>query len=147
MRGMSKMLAFLKELRENNDRLWFAERKDYYNAVRAECIDEIERILRCASAFDPDLRGVAATDCIYRIYRDIRFSADKRPGLVGESLKSMPKGFAKDLPHADVLKMKEFLVMTPLDDEFFADDSWLDTVVGYMKLAKPFKDFLNYSLE
>lgn len=219
MRGMSKMLAFLKELRENNDRLWFAERKDYYNAVRAECIDEIERILRRASAFDPDLRGVAATDCIYRIYRDIRFSADKRPlkehfgivmarggrrnpnalyylhiqpgcsglyvgvhlpepamlkklrididagieefdeimsapefsvvfpGLVGESLKSMPKGFAKDLPHADVLKMKEFLVMTPLDDEFFADDSWLDTVVGYMKLAKPFKDFLNYSLE
>ena len=79
MRGMSKMLAFLKELRENNDRLWFAERKDYYNALRAECIDEIERILRRASAFDPDLRGVAATDCIYRIYRDIRFSADKRP--------------------------------------------------------------------
>ena len=76
---MSKMLAFLKELRENNDRLWFAERKDYYNAVRAECIDEIERILRRASAFDPDLRGVAATDCIYRIYRDIRFSHDKTP--------------------------------------------------------------------
>lgn len=219
MSGMSKMLAFLDELRVNNDRVWFAERKEYYNAVRAECVAEIEQILQRAEVFDPELRGVAATDCIYRIYRDIRFSADKRPlkehfgivmgrggrrnpnalyylhiqpgcsglyagvhmpepanlkklrididacieefneimsapkfsavfpGLVGESLKSMPKGFAKDLPHADVLKMKEFLVMAPLDDDFFATDGWLETVVDYMKLAKPFKDFLNYSLE
>ena len=79
MTGISKMLAFIAELRDNNNREWFAAVKPEYEAIRKECYGEIDKLINLISAFDDRLVGVEAKECVYRIYRDIRFSADKSP--------------------------------------------------------------------
>ena len=67
--------------------------------------------------------------------------------LVGESLKTIPKGYPKDYPYPEIIKMKEYLVRKPLSDDFFDTPDWIDEVVSSIKLAKPFVDFLNYTFE
>lgn len=79
MTGISKMLGFLNELKENNNRPWFAERKAEYADIRRQCLEEIDTLIAMIAAFDPHLDGVRAEQCVYRIYRDVRFSADKSP--------------------------------------------------------------------
>lgn len=79
MSGLSKMLNFISDLKANNNRDWFAENKLTYETTRNECYAEIETLLNRLSATDKSLIGVTAKDCTYRIYRDIRFSADKSP--------------------------------------------------------------------
>ena len=79
MSGFSTMLAFLEELRDNNNRQWFAEQKGRYQAIRAACFGEIERLVGAVSGFDSHIAGLAPKNATYRIYRDIRFAADKSP--------------------------------------------------------------------
>ena len=79
MTGISRMLKFITELRDNNNREWFAAVKPEYEKIRNECYDEIDKLIALISPFDENLIGVEAKDCVYRIYRDIRFSADKSP--------------------------------------------------------------------
>lgn len=69
------------------------------------------------------------------------------PGLVGDSLKTLPRGYPKTFPYGHILKMKEFLVRKGYDDSLFASDDWQDTVVGDIRVMKPFADFLNYAFE
>jgi uncharacterized protein (TIGR02453 family) len=71
--------AFLRELRDNNDREWFAENKQRYEReVR-------DPALRFISDFGPQLSNIAPhlvadpRRSMFRIYRDIRFSRDKSP--------------------------------------------------------------------
>ena len=64
-------------------------------------------------------------------------------GLDGEKLKSAPKGFAKDHPYIDLLKMKSFLVVRKLPDKEVTTEKCFDTVVKAVKLMKPLNDFLN----
>lgn len=91
---------FLKELANNNNREWFNEHKeDYLNAQR-EFENLLTAIIERISLFDPEIRGVQAKDCTYRIYRDTRFSLDKTPyknhigGYInGKGKKSMHCGY------------------------------------------------------
>jgi len=71
--------AFLRELRENNNRDWFAENKQRYEReVR-------DPALRFISDFGPHLSHIAPRlvadprRSMFRIYRDTRFSRDKSP--------------------------------------------------------------------
>jgi uncharacterized protein (TIGR02453 family) len=73
-----KTLSFLRALKRNNDRDWFRERKgDYDTHVKAPMVAVIDQLARDFQKFAPEL--VATPKCIYRIYRDTRFSDDKRP--------------------------------------------------------------------
>jgi uncharacterized protein (TIGR02453 family) len=73
-----RALSFLRALKRNNDREWFRARKEQYEAeVRAPMSAVIERLATDFQAFAPEL--VATPRCIYRIYRDTRFSNDKAP--------------------------------------------------------------------
>jgi len=73
-----KALSFLRALKRNNDREWFRARKEQYESdVRTPMVVLIERLATDFQAFAPEL--VATPKCIYRIYRDTRFSDDKRP--------------------------------------------------------------------
>ncbi len=76
---MQQILEFLKQLIANNNREWFAEHKDLYIAAHDEFIGISERFIHDISLFDPQARGLQPKDCIFRIYRDTRFSADKTP--------------------------------------------------------------------
>ena len=68
----------------------------------------------------------------------------KRYHMTGESLKTMPKGFPKDLPHGEYVKFKEYLVSMPVKDSYFMQGDWVEKVAEDFRFLKPFNDFLNY---
>lgn len=76
---MKEILKFLKALSRHNDREWFeAHRLDYLHAK--ELFDAFAaRFIGAVASFDTAVEGLSVRDCTYRIYRDVRFSADKRP--------------------------------------------------------------------
>jgi uncharacterized protein (TIGR02453 family) len=79
MRFSPKALAFLRALTRNNDREWFRARKNQYDALlRSPMIELIERLSSDFRSFAPDLEASPKAS-LYRIYRDTRFSADKKP--------------------------------------------------------------------
>lgn len=76
------LLMFLQDLSKNNNRQWFKANKERYReSVVAPVIDFInvigERLYKISDSFiaDPRLNGGS----MFRIYRDTRFSKDKRP--------------------------------------------------------------------
>lgn len=72
-------LKFLRALKRNNRREWFLTHRDAYEAhVRAPMVAAIERLAVDLRAFAPDLVADPKRS-MYRIYRDVRFSANKAP--------------------------------------------------------------------
>lgn len=76
---MKEIIKYLTELKANNNREWFQEHKNEYDVLRARFIAEMETLLSKLKEFDPDLAGLDVKSCLFRIYRDIRFSYDKTP--------------------------------------------------------------------
>ena len=76
---MVEIIDFFARLSENNNREWFAAHKDEYKAVDKKLKEFAAKLIQGIAAFDPSVAGLTVTDCTYRIYRDIRFSHDKRP--------------------------------------------------------------------
>ena len=76
---MKEILDFLAELSCNNNREWFSDHKDMYVRCQQKFEQFTTEWLKCMGEMDPDLQGLTSRDCIWRIYRDVRFSHDKRP--------------------------------------------------------------------
>lgn len=76
---MNEILAFLRELKEHNDRDWFGANKPRYDRLKVIFEQYVEKLIAEIATFDADIKGLAAKDCVYRIYRDIRFSPNKVP--------------------------------------------------------------------
>lgn len=70
---------FLRKLSRNNNREWFQANKTEYEAVRQNFVDFADKFLDELKATDPALYDTQIKDCIFRIYRDVRFSKDKSP--------------------------------------------------------------------
>ena len=219
MTGISEMIEFLSELRKNNDREWFTLHKQDYEAIRNKCFSEINVLISEICKFESSLSGLDAKDCVFRIYRDLRFSKDKSPykthfGIVlarggrkcktvaaylhiepgqcglyggvwmpdrdflralrqditdnfeefsaiveergfldefgkvqGETLKKVPAGFQEDCPGLEYVKMKQFLAIKPLKDNFFLSSDWQKNLVKSIKNLQPFLQFLNYTYD
>lgn len=80
MAGLSKsLLQFLRDLTVNNDRDWFQENKPRFQAANEEFTFFMQGVIDDIAKFDKSIKGVQAKDCVFRIYRDVRFSADKSP--------------------------------------------------------------------
>ena len=75
----TELFDFLRELKSNNNREWFKDNKKRYDKLFAWLVKEIEEVIERIATFDPEIAGLDAKSCIYRIYRDIRFSHDKTP--------------------------------------------------------------------
>jgi len=76
---MEKVIKFLHELSRNNNREWFANNRKRYEESRDKILFLTEVLINEVGKFD---QGVAMTnpkDCVFRIFRDVRFSKDKRP--------------------------------------------------------------------
>lgn len=78
MADASLIFGFLKALAENNNRPWFEASKSDYLKAKAEaemliddCIKELGRNIPL-----PELKS---KQCMFRIYRDVRFSKNKDP--------------------------------------------------------------------
>ena len=76
---MKEILDFLAELAVNNNKVWFDEHRAWYQECRDKFVAFSEEYIRRLIEIDPTLKGLTPKDCIWRINRDIRFSADKRP--------------------------------------------------------------------
>jgi len=70
---------FLEELSKNNNREWFAANKQKYEASKNAFVKVITSVHAALSVFDAEIRGIKPQDCMFRIYRDVRFSKDKSP--------------------------------------------------------------------
>ena len=216
--NMHEVLAFLRQLAVNNDRTWFKARKPQFDALRGPWEQDMERLIALVADFDPQARGLAVKESVYRIYRDTRFSHDKSPyktyfsGVIGRggrhtvqscyyvhfgvnemmlcggiwwpekpileqlrrlidaepeefvaivenpalmsqyqwmsrSLKSVPKEFPADHPMARYLKMKEYLLVKYITEDYFDCDDWVERVATDLQPLKPMNDFLNYLFE
>lgn len=72
-------LKFLRNLAKNNDREWFNERKAVYEAeLKEPMLAIVRKITDAMTDFAPD-HVRPAEKSVFRIYRDTRFSHDKRP--------------------------------------------------------------------
>ena len=73
------ILQFLNELSSNNNRQWFAENKAVFDQEKLKFEQLSIELISEISKFDEEIKHVEAKDCIFRIYRDTRFSHDKTP--------------------------------------------------------------------
>lgn len=209
-------IEFLRDLGQNNDRIWFAGNRSRYEQARMNFETFVQAILDEIMKFDPIYKGLEAKSCIFRINRDTRFSHDKSAyktnfgafmvrggrkngdkfpgyylhiepgasfvaggayipptpwlsaireqisrdgdkliriinnreykkyfsGLEGESLKVPPRGYSKDHPHIELIKMKSFLAERNYSDAGVLETDFFDTVTGAFRAMKPLNDFL-----
>lgn len=74
-----KTFKFLKELKANNNRDWFNAHKPGFEEVKGEFESFIAELIARIAAFDPPIAQLVPKKCIFRIYRDTRFSKNKSP--------------------------------------------------------------------
>jgi len=72
-------LQFLTALKKNNNREWFHSHKHEYVKVRKNFEDFAEELLENIKSFDETLQNLEVKQCLFRIYRDVRFSPNKEP--------------------------------------------------------------------
>jgi uncharacterized protein (TIGR02453 family) len=219
--NIHNILQFITELKFNNNREWFAENKAWYDQVKADFEKLSRELIHEISKFDEEIKNVDAKDCVFRIYRDTRFSHDKtpykthfgvfiasaggrksqrggyylhldpdgcflgagvwcpQPDLLKalrqsvydnidelneirnssefsqyfkdffqeDKLKTVPRGFPKDFPDAELLKLKHYLVESKFDDAFLESENFIERVAQIAKCAYPLNRFLNYTVD
>lgn len=216
---MKELYEFLDELAANNNREWFAANKSRYDALRERWIADIQKLIDTMARWDPALTHVQARDCLYRIYRDTRFSNDKTPyktyfsvlispwgrktekasyyfhvgvdetalyggvwcppspmlkklrkaivdnidefreilaeprleklypGWWGPQLKTAPKGYDRNHPDIDLLRLTEYGKCHNLTRADLERPDWIERVSDLFSVLKPMVDFLNYSID
>ncbi len=218
-----EMFQFLRQLRRNNNRDWFAENKPLYREVVVKPVQDFivaiaPGLHNISTHYIADSRGNGGS--MFRIYRDTRYSKSKLPyktnvgcqfrheagrdahapgfyvhlepdqvffgggvwippgpvllkirermalhpeewtrlitnrtfrkrfGEVrGDRLKRPPRGFDKDLPLIEDMKLKSFFVMQQVDESFALEADFINEVEQAFKVAAPLMQFVTRALE
>ncbi|WP_348269826.1 DUF2461 domain-containing protein [Edaphobacter paludis] len=91
----NEALKFLRGLKRNNDREWFAARKDIYEReLKAPMLALVAEVNDAMIEFAPE-NVRAPQKALMRIYRDIRFSKDKRPYKIHQGAWWVRQGLEK----------------------------------------------------
>lgn len=218
---VSELLAFLRELKEHNDREWFAGHKPRYQELKEGFEELVNQLIGKIAVWDEEVANLKAKDCVYRIYRDVRFSPDKSPykthfaayicGFRGKNsgrcgyyfhlepgncllgggcycpepallkrlrqdiydnmeeftsivrdpefvaefkeidtdgkLKKVPAPFPADFPEAELLKYKNYDVMSVKPDKWFECEKVLEKAEEVFKKMYKYNRFLNYTID
>ena len=84
---------FFMDLAANNHKDWFdLNRRRYENSVKEPFKKFVQHLIDELTKLDPAFADLEAKDCIFRINRDIRFSADKTPYKLYTSAVISPGG-------------------------------------------------------
>jgi uncharacterized protein (TIGR02453 family) len=76
----ARTLRWLRKLKKNNDRAWYAaNRAEYDETIKPGWEDLVAGLLVSAIPLDARFAYVDPRQCIFRLARDIRFSNDKTP--------------------------------------------------------------------
>ena len=73
------VVDFLKKLNKNNNREWFMDNKPMYQEAHASFVELTASLIDQIGKFAPDISTLEPKKCVFRIYRDVRFSKDKSP--------------------------------------------------------------------
>jgi uncharacterized protein (TIGR02453 family) len=116
---MQATLSFLKKLKSNNNRDWFEANRSRFLEVKSEfealCDKVLTGIRKNDKALDKDM---TAAECVYRIYRDVRFSKDKTPYKVHMAASFNPGGRKSSIAGY-------YLHIQPGDKSFVAGGVWM----------------------
>lgn len=85
-------------------------------------------------AFDPEP--------LRKILKSKSFRANFN-GLQGEQVKTMPKGFHSELPGAELLRYKQFLLIHRFSDQEVLSPGFLKQVNEVFKAMRPFLDYMS----
>lgn len=92
-----KVLTFFRQLEKNNDRAWFAARKEFFDEeVKLPMELLVAAVGRQLKRRAPEYVPPDARKAMYRIYRDTRFSRDKTPYKTHVAAHFPSVGFNKD---------------------------------------------------
>jgi uncharacterized protein (TIGR02453 family) len=72
-------IKFLKDLKKNNNKLWFDANRKKYEEAKNDFEAFIQVIIDSHGKKDPTIKELRAKGCLFRINRDIRFAKDKSP--------------------------------------------------------------------
>jgi uncharacterized protein (TIGR02453 family) len=71
--------TFLRDLKKHNNKEWFDSHRPDYEIAKTNFREFIEELIAGISKFDPAVKHLEAKNCVFRINRDVRFSANKLP--------------------------------------------------------------------
>jgi uncharacterized protein (TIGR02453 family) len=93
---MSKeIFEFLSDLERNNNREWFAQNRQRYEAAKKAFERFITELILNINSFDPSIDIKDASKTVFRIYRDTRFSTNKEPYKTNFGSVIVPEGYRR----------------------------------------------------
>lgn len=119
---------FLSGLKKNNNKPWFDAHRKNYEAAQEEIKKLVEAWIKVAGKNDESLSALEPKKCIFRINRDIRFSADKTPYK-----KNLGAYINKGGKNANTAGY--YLHIEP-GNSFFAAGNWMPTPVELSKIRQ-----------
>ncbi len=72
-------LEFLSEIAVNNNRDWFIANKKRFDSAQDSVTAFAGYLIGEIGKFDDEVAAIDPKSCVFRIYRDVRFSKDKSP--------------------------------------------------------------------
>lgn len=72
-------LNYIKSLTINNNKPWFDENRSLFETAKNDFENLVKDIISSFGIIDPDIAPLEAKNCVFRQYRDVRFSKDKTP--------------------------------------------------------------------
>jgi uncharacterized protein (TIGR02453 family) len=72
-------INFLKELKSNNNRDWFLSKNVEYKLAKQEYTGLVQKVIQHVGKKSKNFADIEASKCLFRINRDVRFSANKAP--------------------------------------------------------------------
>lgn len=213
-------IDFLKKLKKNNSKEWFENNRTSYTQAKENYLDFVSEVLQKMKSIDITLQDIQPKNCVFRINRDVRFSANKdpyktnfgasfskggkkiacagyyfhlEPGacFIGggywmpmaddlqkirqeidysfdefnqiitekkiinyfgsldtkEKLVRPPKGYEKENPALEILKLKNFIVTCSIEDHELLETDLIKKVIAHFQAMKPLVDFLNRAID
>lgn len=112
-------------------------------------------------ATQPEGLYVPEPEKLAKVRQEIDYNGEKLERIVNEKkfqkyygelwkedmLKNAPKGYPKDHPNVNWLKMKSFIVIHNLTDKEVVDRKFLKLVADAFKTLKPMNDFLSEAID
>ncbi|MDD3875539.1 MAG: DUF2461 domain-containing protein [Bacteroidales bacterium] len=77
--NLEEVLHFLIDLKFNNNRNWLKLNDVRFRNAQKTFELLIDNLIPKLKIFDKNIEDITAKDCIFRIYRDVRFSTNKDP--------------------------------------------------------------------
>ena len=94
-------------------------------AIRQDIYDNVDEYLE-----------IIDNNCFKRLF----------PTVGSDPLKTAPKGYPKDWEYIDLIKPRDYTVISPLSDSVFTETNAIEQLKVYARTLQPLNDFLNFTI-